>query len=280
MVNEINSDKSFILDNDTPVSTWGNYDNSNATILCIHGLLASSQWFDPINQKLANLGYFCLSFDIPGISNVEVAKETDALKSSPISYQTWLSKCVETIIAIKQKNPHKPLHIIGNSLGSVITTALLPRVKLYVDKIVLLSPGFNGHKSIFSPIFVFRTLLKCLTCPESEISLPYGMNLVTDNSVFLGDTANDSFKIKGKVLLEVLKLTKLTTTNSLKSIPYLMVLAGNDLIVDNSTNEATFKNTAKHSKSRLHIIDKAYHDLILASENDELVSLIDTFLKN
>ncbi len=258
---------------------WGNYGEAKGIILLIHGLLANCQWFTPLTAELARLGYYCLSFDMPNIANFNTFSESiDQVEiANDCRYQDWLTYTWKIIKNIQKTYPDKPLYILGNSLGSVITTNVLNNCNNEIKGVVLLSAGFNGNKQKFNLKYVVSTLLTCFCFPEKLIELPYGMQLVTNNQQILTNYSKENFKIKAKILLEVLKLTKTTKVLSLNQRPLLMLLAQNDWIVDNQTNLAIFNNL-KNKAKMLFVINNAFHDLILAEHIDETVQKIDTFL--
>jgi alpha-beta hydrolase superfamily lysophospholipase len=246
--------------------TWGNPNESKAIALLVHGLGAHSAWFEAFARLLKIEGIFVVSYDLVGFGKKR--------KHNFFSYSQWLDDLLTTYDYLKSLFIEKPIYILGNSMGALVSLAALSRIQpaIMPNGIVLLSPGLNGNPKIFTFSYKAISITKALLNPESIIDLPYSVDLVVRDANIRSWLDNDPdrrFSIPGKMVLELLKLTKRVEDLSSLPVPLLMMTAGNEFIVDNQKNIAYFNSLKAPQKDLLHF-EQAYHDLVLDPEVDEV----------
>jgi alpha-beta hydrolase superfamily lysophospholipase len=253
----------FDIEEKLPARSWGNAVDCQAGILLVHGLGASSAWFEPLARRLKVRQMYVLSYDQVGFGK----RRQEKFSSS----KQWFEDLQIAFEFLTKQLSDKPAFIVGNSMGGLVALASADRVK--PSGLAMLSPGFDGHPETFTFGYRLSTLVKALLNPEKDFDLPYGLDLVTEVESVRNWLENDPekrFSVPGKMLLELLFLTQGLNFNSLKTnCPVLMMLAGRDRIVNNRVNRQFFKRIESPEKTEV-CFENSMHDLTLNPIIDEV----------
>ena len=136
--------------NKIPCHTWGIASESTAGIVLIHGLGGHAGWFEPLSRRLKIKNIFVLSYDLVGFGLQKNKRY--------LSYRQWLENTVSACAYLRSIMPDKPLVLLGNSMGALIALDSCQSIK--PSGLVLLSPAFAGHPSIFSISYQLTQLCK------------------------------------------------------------------------------------------------------------------------
>jgi pimeloyl-ACP methyl ester carboxylesterase len=113
-----------IIPGDIPLATHAFGEQQNPVVLFIHGVLQSKETFFEQCQKLAERGYFCIAFDLPGHGcSWKPVFETDrALKLDLDMFSSALARVLEYYGLT-----HRPFALIGWSMGGLVIGDFLYR---------------------------------------------------------------------------------------------------------------------------------------------------------
>jgi acylglycerol lipase len=255
-----------------PARSWGNTIDCQAGILLVHGLGASSAWFEPLARRLKVRQMYVLSYDQVGFGK----RREEKFSSS----KEWFQDLQIAFEFLTKQLSDKPVFIVGNSMGGLIALASADRVK--PTGLAMLSPGFEGHPDTFTFGYRISTLVKALLNPEKDFDLPYGLESVTEVESVRNWLENDPekrFSVPGKMLLELLFLTQGLHFKKLEThCPVLMMLAGRDRIVDNRVNKQFYKHIESPEKSEV-CFENSIHDLTLNPIVDEVSERLYTWMQ-
>lgn len=256
-----------------PISgrTWGTASEAQAIVLLVHGLGANSGWFEALARRLKVRGLFTVSYDQVGFG--KRANQTFQ------GFEQWLNDLTVVYNHLKTQYKDKPIFVMGNSMGGVVTMAAGP--KLHPAGIVLFSPGFDGFPETFKLGFRLKAMATALLSPSSLVKLPYSSDLVTRDEgarAFMDADPEGRFQVPAKMLLELLKLTIYTSKNAKSSpCPFLMLTSGVDRIVNNEVSSKIFDELHAPMKKRRHFQD-AWHDLLFDPVIDEVADEVTNFV--
>jgi alpha-beta hydrolase superfamily lysophospholipase len=246
-----------------PVRSWGTAQDCKAVALLVHGLGAHSGWFEAFARQLKVRRIYAIAYDQAGFG-----KRSD---ESVSGYSTWIDDLVYVFDRLQEMMPGKPIYLVGNSMGGLLSLCALPHIK--PSGLVLLSPGFDGCPQTFTLQYRLVTVAKALINPQKEITLPYDPSLITrDESArkWIERDPDGRFRVPGRFALELLKLSNATKNSTATvGVPVLMMTAGCDRIVNNSVNSAFFNRLNAPAKRHKHFPD-AYHDLMFDPVVDEV----------
>lgn len=247
--------------------SWGNASECWGAAILVHGLGANSGWFEALGRRLKVRGMYAVAYDQIGFGKN---------KNQPLHhYQEWLDTLQDIYGAVAQQVKDKPVFILGNSMGALITAAQANTIQS--SGLVWFSPGFEGNWNCFTLTFRLRALLQALLVPQSKLPLPYPTKLITRNPHVCSWIENDpdyQREIPAKMFLELLKLTrKISKRYSEIKLPVLMLTAGQDHIVDNQVNQRIFHNLGGQKKQQ-HCFPEAWHDLMFDPDLDQVVDQV------
>ncbi|HEY9785284.1 MAG TPA: alpha/beta fold hydrolase [Candidatus Obscuribacterales bacterium] len=243
--------------------TWGTATECRAACLLIHGLGAHSGWFEALGRRLKVRQLLALAYDQVGFG-----RRND---QQFMSGKQWLEDAVRAYDYLRDLVGDKPIYVMGNSMGALVALRIAHQVK--PAGVVLFSPGFDGHPETFHWQYRLRTIWTALTSPETEVALPYAVDMVTREvgvRKWLEADPERRFKLPAKMMLELLKLSRDVQTR-VKSAPcpVLMFTAGVERIVNNTVSEAVFDRLTCPAKHKHHY-PEAWHDLMFDPVLDHL----------
>jgi alpha-beta hydrolase superfamily lysophospholipase len=247
--------------------SWGTPAECNSAVLLVHGLGAHSGWFEALARRLKVRQIFVVSYDQVGFGKRRLEHFS--------SKEQWLEDLQSAFQYLKQTVADKPIYIVGNSMGALVSLAAAKIVS--PNGVVMMSPGFEGHPETFTLGYRLSTLIKAIMKPEQEFLLPYGLDLISDQEGVRAWMANDPDKrlaVPGRMLLELLGLTQSLKFQKLTlTCPMLMFTAGKDKMVDNKVNQEFYKKIEAPKKNQINFAE-SLHDLPMNPVVDEVAEEI------
>ncbi|CAN5603316.1 alpha/beta hydrolase [soil metagenome] len=247
-----------------PARTWGTATECVAGAILVHGLGAHSGWFEALGRRLRIRRIYSIAYDQVGFGKRKDEEFT--------SYNQWLDDLETAFAYARNTIGDKPLYIMGNSMGAVISVRALSDRRVDPTGLVMFSPGFDGHPEVFTMPFRIKALWQALTAPESEVILPYSPELVTRDLGVRNWILNDPerrFTVPARMLLELLKITNDLGKRSKQIIcPVVMFSAGIEKIVNPRASEKLFGGLTCVKDQ--HVYKEAWHDLMFDPVIDEM----------
>lgn len=254
--------------------TWGTAAESSAGALLLHGLGGHSAWFEAFASRLKAQGIFALAYDQLGFGKRRQEKF--------LSYEQWLDDLQIAYEYQKKLLPDKPLFILANSMGAAVALKAVASARIHPAGLAMFSPGMDGHPRTFSLPYRIRALLTAWTQPDSEIALPYTVELVTrQESVqkWLLHDPERRFAVPARMLWELLKMTSNLHQEARRiHCPAFMCEAGIDQLVDRAANERMWKQLGSAEKKQ-RLFAEAWHDLMFDPVLDEVVAEITNWIR-
>jgi acylglycerol lipase len=255
-----------------PARTWGTPTECVAAAVLVHGLGAHSGWFEALGRRLRIRRIYSIAYDQVGFG-----KRKD---EEFYSYNQWLTDLEIAFNYARNTVGDKPLYIMGNSMGAVVSARALSDHLIDPSGLVMFSPGFDGHPDVFTLPFRVKALWQAFREPESDVILPYAPELVTRDLAVRKWILNDPerrFTVPAKMLLELLKVTNDINKRAKQIVcPVMMFNAGMERIVNPRASEKFFNNL-RSAKER-QVYQEAWHDLmfdpIIDDMSDHLVKWI------
>jgi alpha-beta hydrolase superfamily lysophospholipase len=219
---------------------------SKGTIVFIHGIQSHGGWYETSCKKFAQAGYRVLFLDRRGSGLNEVSRG-----DSP-SFRTLLDDLKEFLqYQRKEIAGATPLILGAISWGGKIAFGLEIRIANLVDGFILLAPGFcpKVHPTRKERFFI---ALGSLFSPRRLFNIP-----LNDPELFTSNPAAQKFlkedplalrKATARFLLDSVRLDfYLRIFRTKISKPILLLIAGQDKIIDNEKTIAFVKRFASGS---------------------------------
>ncbi|MCD2451512.1 alpha/beta hydrolase [Methylicorpusculum oleiharenae] len=118
-----------------PVRQWQpKTGNADAILIAVHGFNDYSHFFEDAGTYLSAQGIACYAYDQRGFG----ASPRRGLWGGVSEYTQDLALFIDLI---KQKHPHLPVYLLGESMGGAIVIATVTRTTASVDGIILSAPA-------------------------------------------------------------------------------------------------------------------------------------------
>lgn len=250
---------------------------SKGTIVFIHGIQSHGGWYETSCKKFAQAGYRVLFLDRRGSGLNEVSRG-----DSP-SFRTLLDDLKEFLqYQRKEIAGATPLILGAISWGGKIAFGLEIRMASLVDGFILLAPGFcpKVHPTRKERFFI---ALGSLFSPRRLFNIP-----LNDPELFTSNPAAQKFlkedplalrKATARFLLDSVRLDfYLRIFRTKISKPILLLIAGQDKIIDNEKTIAFVKRFASGSLT-VREYPEAHHTFEFEPEPQKHIEEIEEWLQ-
>jgi alpha-beta hydrolase superfamily lysophospholipase len=249
---------------------------SKGTIVFIHGIQSHGGWYETSCKKFAQAGYRVLFLDRRGSGLNEVSRG-----DSP-SFRTLLDDLKEFLLyQRKEIAGATPLILGAISWGGKIAFGLEIRMANLVDGFILLAPGFcpKVHPTRKERFFI---ALGSLFSPRRLFNIPLNdPELFTSNLVAQKFLKEDPFALRkatARFLLDSVRLDfYLRIFRTKISKPILLLIAGQDKIIDNEKTIAFVKRFASGSLT-VREYPEAHHTFEFEPEPQKHIDEIEEWL--
>jgi acylglycerol lipase len=242
------------------VAVWpvANADVLRGRVVVLHGVQSHGGWYHGLGRALAASGYEAHFPDRRGSG----ANRVD--RGHVSSARRLIDDLAERLQLLRMIEPTLPLALAGISWGgklAVVTAAAHPE---FVDALALICPGLEPRVGV-SMAERLRIAWAYLTRPRKNFPIPLGdPELFTASPAGRAFIAADHLGLRAGTagLLAVSTFLDLRLKMSRRRVrqPTLLMLAGQDRIVDNTRTLATFDGFASLSKTVI-TYPEAHHTL-------------------
>ena len=240
---------------------------SGPVALIVHGIASHMGWYHGLAEALQAEGVTVYMPDRRGVSlSKGIPGHTDHWKT----LEQDLFRVAEEI---ERRHPGRPMHVIGISLGGVITLACSILHPGLFQSQILLSPALAA--SVRLPL-VRRVEIswRALSAPSRLYDLPFGVKDLTDNldwqtALFAESKRN---QVSARFLLETLRMQRFVRKQIKHADPPILALFGErDLVVD---NQASIGILAKAGSPcvRVEVFESMSHIIAASVPKQELIA--------
>ena len=237
---------------------WQPAETPRARIVCLHGIQSHSGWYLHSSSRLCEAGFEVLYLDRRGSGlNPEKRGHVDR-------FHILLDDLVLFLSRVRIQEPRRPVVLLGVSWGGKLATAMAKEHPQLFDAIGLLCPGLFPR--IDPPWYQkLRIGLARITYRYRHFTIPLtDPELFTATPRWLDFLRTDAFSLHratAAMLVASAQLDWFVRSAPEKiSLPVLLMLAGQDRIIDNARTKAFFERFASTNK-RLLSYPEAHHTL-------------------
>jgi alpha-beta hydrolase superfamily lysophospholipase len=236
--------RSFVASDGYPlhVAVWPAATPVRGQVVVVHGVQSHSGWYQRLGQTLASSGYLAVFPDRRGSG----ANPKD--RGHTRSAGRLILDLVEWLRTLRQENPCLPTALVGISWGAKLVAIVAGRHPELVDAIALICPGLHprvgvSHQERLQIAWAF------LTNPRKTFPIP-----LSDPALFTANPEGQAFIAADPLglregtagLLAASFIIDRLVSRSPRRIrqPALLMLAGQDRIVDNARTLEYFRKLA------------------------------------
>ena len=236
-----------------------------AVVACVHGLSGSGEQFHPLPARLGRYSFYALDLRGQGSDPVE------ARRGMALDLETQLRDIGQFLSALRQAHVGKPLFLMGESMGSLLSVAYAAQDDLplegEIDGVLLSVPVVGLRREV--PLFLKRTLtFLARHFPKARLSPSRFVNGKTTAPPLTRDTAyQDSLRekphhLRGFSLRFLAELGELIDTSPRHAErlqhPALVLAGGNDCFVRPEQISQWFERIPSSDKTH-RLYPEAYH---------------------
>ena len=227
-------------------------------VVIVHGLAEHSNRYAHVAAYLVEHGYDVFSLDHFGHG------QSEGQRCFVQSFDDYIEPLHAYVTRIKQNYPGKPIHMLGHSLGGLITNIYLLRYQQQLTSAVLSGPLVMVKASptkLQSMIMGFFSRF----LPKSGVLQLDARQVCSDPQV-VQDYINDPLVHSGKVSARLMSELSAAMVRVLQSagtitLPIIILQGGKDVMVDPKGARYLFE-TVSSTKKELKLIDDSYHELL------------------
>ena len=249
---------------------------SGDVIVYLHGLESNSGWFSPFAAELNKKG-----FTLYGIDRRGTGLNKEGSRGDIADYNIFLDDIEDTLSFIKNQNTGKKIFLMGICWGGLLAVNYAIKKRAMPDGLILLSPAI--YRKIDFNIFV-KTIAKfCyFISPQIRFNIPIRDRMFTSNTRYLDFIKKDKMRLRRltcRFFNEILKMeNELSGINYKIALPVLVLLAGEDGIVDNKKIKDWFRKLVSVDKT-IKIFDDFYHVMPFEDNSNSLINFIGEWAK-
>ncbi len=244
--------------------------DSRATVVALHGIQSHAGWYDYSNSRLADAGFDVLFLDRRGSGLNEAARgdavHPDRLVNDVAQFLTWVRN---------SSGEGRPVVLLSVSWGGKLAALTAAQRPELVDALALLYPGIRAKIQATTSQHLLLSLADCLGKRKRRVPVPLG-----DSRLFTADPRFREFIDHDALTLREVTVGFLLANRRLDRMladaperihcPVLLMLAGQDRIIDNRAMRGYFLRFASHKRKLIEYVD-AEHTLEFERRREEFV---------
>jgi len=246
---------------------WATSDSPRGVVVCLHGIQSHSGWYDASSQQMADAGYAVYFADRRGSGR-------NGFRRGHADHGLRLLNDVRQLVRLaRREHPSVPLTLLGLSWGGKTATAFAQCWPDAIDQLVLLYPGLKPN---IRPNFWQSLQLRFAR--RHDIRFKTVRIPLADPALMTDDRTHQDFILNDPLALHFVTsgflnsgrdLDRIIATKSQPVPPTLLMLAGNDRIIN---NVATRQLVSKFETDSLTIREypNAQHTLEFDSRREQI----------
>lgn len=132
-----------------PFRSWIPRNEPREVLLCVHGLGFSSKSFTEFGRLMAARGFAVYAMDVRGFGAWMQRNGEDR-----VDFEACLSDVENALRKLRSAYPHKPIYLIGESMGGAIVMRAASRNPQLVDGVVSSVPSSDRYAKLSSEIVI------------------------------------------------------------------------------------------------------------------------------
>ena len=237
-----------------------------AAVVLVHGMGAHSARWDLLGTFLMNRGISAYAIELKGFG------ETQTLKGHIDSIDIYYRDIKSLLGIAAAVNPGKKVYIIGESMGALISFALVLRKKDIFSGLICISPAFMSKMKI--PVMEYiRIFSSAVYRPRKQFSMPFTSSMCTRDEEYLKvmdeDEREHRLATSGLLVRIAGMQARVMMSKNRVTVPVLFLIAGNDKLVDPEASRKVFKRIEAEDKSIIEY-PEMYHALSVEKDREKV----------
>nr|WP_017552509.1 alpha/beta hydrolase [Heyndrickxia coagulans] len=255
---------------------WEADENPKAVIVMVHGAMEHHRRYSWLIEMWRSSGYHVVMGDLPGHGMTSRAK-----RGHIDSFDEYTTEIKEWVTAAYQFD--LPIFLLGHSMGGLAVIRLLEQEHLKIAGVILSSPCL-GLVQYPSKLLGLLSIGLNRIAPGLRFNSPLTVQMATRNKDIQMQAVNDSLMLTKvsvrwyRELLAAMRQAHMDTVR-LPDVPFLVMQAGNDKIVDKGAVVNWFNQTSVSEKLYKEW-PKCYHEIFNEPEREDVFLYAKNFVEN
>ena len=227
-------------------------------VIIVHGLAEHSNRYAHVASYLVENGYAVFALDHLGHG------KSDGERCFVKTFADYIEPLHELVLRVKQNYSGKPVHMLGHSLGGLITNIYLLQHQNELMSAVLSSPlvMIRGGASAMQSL-----IMKCISffSPQTGVFQLDAGQVCSDPKVveeYINDPLVYSGKVTARLMTEIgAAMARVVQQAREITLPMLVVQGGKDVMVD-PEGARFMHNNIGSSKKKLIFVDESFHEVL------------------
>ncbi len=237
-----------------------------AVVILVHGMGGYSCRFFEMGPYLARSGFQIYAVEQKGHG------ESPSIKGHISNFKLYTEDLRSLVNFARSQNPGKKVFVFGESMGGLITLDFAIHDQKLIDGIILMSPAVKD-KLPMTPLKKIDIFFSSIFKPMKYYDAQFDAGMFTRDKVVAKRINGDPLELRAftaKFYQAILKtMIYVNMMPRQVRLPVLMILAGNDLMVDAKAGEKYFGKIASKDKT-LKWYPEMYHALYVDKDREQV----------
>ncbi|MCX2983063.1 alpha/beta hydrolase [Halieaceae bacterium IMCC14734] len=249
-------------------SHWSPEGDARALVLIVHGLAEHCLRYERLAEYLNGQGYAVCALDLPGHG------QSDGTRCFVNSFDDNLNAVLGLRDKIAAQYPHRPVILLGHSMGGLVSTRLVQRSQEGFAALVLSAPALATPQEPSALLkYVVRLLSKLM--PKLGVLQLDSKGVSRDTAVvedYVADPLNHNGKVPARTVAEMFAAmaASIAAASEVK-LPLLLMHGEADSMTSVSGSQSLYDAAAAPDKS-LRVYPELYHEIFNEPEWEQVYS--------
>lgn len=244
-------------------------------IIYFHGLESHMEWFLETGTALNGKGFHVYAVDRRG------SGKSHGERGHMENYRILINDIKEIVELARSAHPGKKIYLMGLCWSGKIAVTFAADHQDIIDGLILVTPAIKTKADLTFPQKL-DVIFSNLVMPKKLIDVPLKAHMFTRNPKYLEFIKNDKLKLKkatARFFFETGKMNLRFNEIARKiHIPVLVLLAGDDVIIDNEETEKWFTNISSKDKA-IKTYPGIYHCLQFEDDKKNFINYLTDWIR-
>lgn len=254
--------------------SWHPEGEPRAALLIVHGYAEHSGRYQQVAEHFAGLGYAIYAFDHHGHGR------SDGIRADVVRLEDYLPDLKMFLDMVKEREPGRPVFLIGHSMGGAIATLFAARHGADFDGLLTSGAGVKLGGNV-SPWLVRMSKIIASLAPRLPTVAMDVEAVSRDPKVvarYRSDPLNYLGKVRARMGVQLLRAGELIAAELQNiSLPVLILHGTADRLADPTGSQMIYDRVSSADKT-LHFYDGLYHEIFNEPEREQVFADVAVWL--
>jgi acylglycerol lipase len=247
---------------------WTPEGETKAAVVIVHGFAENSGRYFHVAERLINSGYAVYTFDL------RLHGKSGGAKAFVRSFDEYLSDLDVFLDRTRERQPQKPLFLLGHSMGGSISTLFAITRKPDIRGLLLSAAALKMGDDI-SPILISLSGIIGTILPKLP-TVKLDSSAISRDPKVIESYDNDPLNYRGgtpaRTGAEMVRATKIMQERMGEIDLPLLIMHGTEDRLANIDGSRQLQERARSSDKSLKLYEGLYHEILNEPEKDQVMT--------